>query len=268
MAKFITWHPDFKRKFDNGQIPKKLCVYQARALTWHAQKGRMEFCDAMTGEVMSCGNGGVVERQEGIGIFSYMEYDFCNRLLACDVQLKAAVRFSDDKRAVFGNQYKDGKINPVAMATHSCGIIYIGCPEGIYYILPENRNVIKASGAININPLNLCITENESSIIFANALTKTVTKLDFNSDATLGFYRTFVFASDFDYGLPTDIKIDSTGWVYMAEPDGVHIYNACGMRLGTVDFGYPVHSLCIGGEDGCTLYSGTSDGIYMLKLKL
>lgn len=74
--------------------------------------------------------------------------------------------------------------------------------------------------------------------------------------------RTFV---TMEVGVPDGLRVDMNGNVWTSAGDGVHVYSAEGIKLGTVPIPETVANLCFGGDDGRMLFIAASTTIYRLQ---
>lgn len=89
------------------------------------------------------------------------------------------------------------------------------------------------------------------------------------ANGTLGKGRVFFDATPWvkqgKKGLPDGLAVDQSGNLFATGPGGVHVFNAAGKPLGTIDTGEATAN-CKFGEDGSTLYI-TAD-MYLCRIKL
>jgi gluconolactonase len=263
------YHSSLRHLIETDQDLKKIGGGCVGAMTWSPKRGQLDYTDAWSSEkYVWTPAGGEIKENTSIGKLTAMTYDCCHRIVACDSGKKSLVRFQNGESTFFADSMNGEKLEPVALSIHSCGIIYVADESGIYYVLPENLHVIKASKDAPIKPVSLCIAAEEEGILFTDANSEAVLMMDFALDATLSRVRTFAFTSEFPMGAPTDIKVDRGGNVYCAAPSGVHIFDQAGLRIGTILVKSAPTRLCFGGQDAKTLFIGTEDGIYSVDIKI
>ncbi len=68
-------------------------------------------------------------------------------------------------------------------------------------------------------------------------------------------------------GVPDGLRVDREGRVWTSAGDGVHIYQADGLRLGRVELPDATANCCFGGMDGSTLFVTSSGQVYRIETR-
>jgi gluconolactonase len=102
-----------------------------------------------------------------------------------------------------------------------------------------------------------------------NPTNAVVRRYPVHADATLGrgelfFDLTTAGAEDAIDG----IKVDRAGNVFVSGPDGLWIFSAAGVHLGTLRGPEHPHNMAWGDSDGQTLYLAAQTGIYRIRLNV
>ena len=74
--------------------------------------------------------------------------------------------------------------------------------------------------------------------------------------------RTFVTV---DAGVPDGLRVDTHGNVWTSSADGVYVYSAAGVKLGSIPIPEVVANICFGGVDGRELFIAATTSIYRIS---
>jgi gluconolactonase len=180
----------------------------------------------------------------------------------------------------------DGKRlnSPNDLVYRSDGSVYFTDPPfGLPKFYEDSRKELDFSGVFRAlngkvtllakdlrGPNGLAFTPDEKFLYVSNwdPNAKVVLRYPVRPDGRLGEPTTF---ADLTAEVPGEealdgLKVDVSGNVYLAAPDGLRIYAADGRHLGTVTAPRPIHNLAWGGADGRTLYLTARDRLYRLPL--
>lgn len=268
MLRFEMYQPKlFQAIINPDQELRRISPVGARSVAWSHRAKTLAYICAESGTGYHFAQG--VESKCGAfsGRLASLTYDGCNRLLGCDLDDGCVVRYHDGVRQSFAERLEGAALKPRAVAVHSCGVLYVSTVSGIFFVMPENFALVKASGNIPMDPYALCLSASEDRLFFADRATGNVGMLDFLPDGTFSRALNLCFASEFPGGFPADIKTDRLGRVYVAAPSAVYIFDKAGLRIGNVRLPSDPSALCFGGEEMDALFIAAADGIYSLNIR-
>lgn len=258
------YHKSFYDIVEKDWRFERISDTHATGITWSPRLGKLIYCDA-------AGHGRQWTPAEGetvygdIGALRSLVVDPYRMLMGINDAEQSVVRYTQEGECkCLIRDFHGVPLHPQCLAIHSGSYFYMGCENGIYHSNPESLAICKASGEMKIQPVALCMSADETTILFIDKLTGDICLSEFEHDGTLGgrFCR-FTWASDFPDGCPTDLQADVLGNIYCAAPDGLHIYSKGGTRLAVLKPAFRPELLAVSGEN---LFVSSDSGVYRLKI--
>ena len=266
LENIVVYHKAFYSITDGNCVFEKISGINASGITWSQRLGKLIYCDWQGRATQWTPNGRELHIGKDVRLRSLV-VDQYRMLMGINEEDDAVVRYTQEgEKRVLIHSFNGAALHPKCLAIHSSSYFYVGCESGIYYANPESLAMEKASGQIEVSPTALCMSADESTVLFVDSVSGDICLSEFNHDGTLGgrFCR-FTWASDFPKGCATDIKADTLGNIYCAAPDGLHIYNRGGVRLAVLTLKFPPRLLAVSVD---SLFVSTEDGIYRCPIKI
>ena len=214
-----------------------------------------------------------------------LSLDKLHRLTVNQHGNRRVVRWERGTFAVLADRFHGKRLNsPNDLVYRSDGTLYFTDPPfGLPKFFDDPRKELPFSGVFRVKNGRVALVSDElkgpNGIAFSpderflyvgdwDPQRKVVLRFPVNHDGSVG--RSQVFA-DMTTELPGEaaldgLKVDRSGNLYVAAPDGVRIYSAGGTHLGTIVAPRTVHNMAWGGEDGRTLYLCAHDRLYRIDL--
>jgi gluconolactonase len=192
---------------------------------------------------------------------------------------------ADGSTTTLADRYRGRRLNsPNDLVYHSGGALYFTDPPfGLPQVYADpgkelaHSGVYRAKdGAVTLlsrelkGPNGIAFSPDEQFLYVGNwdPERKVVLRYPVRADGLLGTSEVF---ADMTREIPGDealdgVKVDRRGNVYVAAPDGLRIYSAGGLHLGTVTAPRAIHNMAWGGPDGRTLYLCGRDRLYRIDL--
>jgi sugar lactone lactonase YvrE len=267
MLQIEYFHPGFYDVLNADQELEKISSVQTSGMCWSARSRQLDYTDERSGKNFFWNK--VFGEKENTLISCKMRAvlrDCCDRLVGIDVSAASLVRWHEGSAVRFAGDNNGKKLAPEAVVNHRCGILYFAEKSAVYYVMPENFSITSAFTGSNLEILTIALAADESLFFLSDKTSGAVLMLEFESNAVLSRPRTFAFGTEFPSGAPTSITTDPAGRLYCASPAGIHIFDSAGVRLARLAVPGAARHVAVGGENGKTLFAGTSEGIYTSAL--
>jgi sugar lactone lactonase YvrE len=269
MLQVEYFHRGFYDTLDNDQEPKKITPIVAAGMCWSGRLNQLDYSEGKSGKNYFWNETfGQQENAAVTGRIGTLVRDFSGRLTGVDIASSSLARWHDGGVVRFAGEAAGKKLSPVAVASHSCGILYFAEKSAVYYAMPENFSIIKAFSREDVDPVCIALAGDESLFFLSDKASGNLLMLDFEHDATLARPRTFAFSRDFPAGAPAGIATDPSGKVYCASASGVRVFDPAGLALAQITLPGRAATVALGGRGGKTLFTGTSEGIFTIELTI
>lgn len=188
----------------------------------------------------------------------------------------------DGELTILIESYDDKRLNsPNDLALTTSGFIYFTDPP--YGVNEEDRELdfsgvyrIRSRGGLpqllfdEFNrPNGIIFSPDESRFYVNDTETGQIFSFDVNEDGSVSEGAYFA-----EVGTPTNMgaadgmAVDENGNLYSTGPDGVHIFNPEGSKIGMIPTPVSVTNLDWGGDDKNLLYMTAAEGVYVITLNV
>ncbi len=223
--------------------------------------------------------GGVKSFRKPSGRANGNAVDARGRLISCEMGGRRVVRAEPDGQlAVLADAFEGKKLNsPNDIAVKSDGTIWFSDPP--YGIAPRMKEqagnylfrLDPATGALAAvvkdreMPNGVAFAPDEKRLYVADSSKgRWIWAYDVGPDNVLGGGRQF---AQIDTGISDGITVDSEGNLYSSAPDGVHIFDAAGKRIGKILLPWKAVNVEFGGPGRSTLFVTTRGPLMRIGLK-
>jgi len=131
--------------------------------------------------------------------------------------------------------------------------------EHVYYLKPDHETLIRVADDL-VQPNGIIGTPDGKTLYVADIRAGKTYAYDIKSDGTLGNKR--LFAPEGSDGM----TIDNAGNVYLTNK-AVSVFSSNGKKLGNIEVPELPANVCIGGQNGKTLFITARTGLYAIGLK-
>ena len=204
-----------------------------------------------------------------------MTYDANLGLVVCEHATSSLIREYNGRREVLASHFDGKELNsPNDVCVRSDGSIYFSDPwyGGRLFTASNGRAnwgfrasiVYRPSGSPQLlvdrnlfeQPNGLCFSPDERQLYVNETVRALIRVFDLNADGSLGPDRTSLPASapNWSLGVPTGMKCDSAGNIWVTAPGGVWVYSRSGALIGKVKVPELVANLHWGKSDWRTLF--------------
>ena len=199
-----------------------------------SRRGYLLFSDMRPGRIMKWERGKLSVFREPSNVANGLTFDHQGRLLTCE---KGRVTRTE-KNGAITVLASEGLEAPNDLVYSIDGSIYFtDLPKGLVYQITRERGGVGGRadrGQVRVvaddfkGPNGVALSSNQQKLYVADSRTKIVRVYDVASDGSLKNGREFAKA----YG--DGLKTDEGGNVWIADEDGVRVFDAKGEHLGTV----------------------------------
>jgi len=210
------------------------------------------------------------------------------KLILCQHGDRRVSRLEEGKFVTMVDKYEGKRLNsPNDLAFKSNGDIYFTDPpyglpgqmedknkeldfQGVYRLTPKGELTLLTKEMSR--PNGIAFSPDEKTLYVANSDPAKSIWMAFpvKEDGTLDKGKVFFDSTDWvkakKPGLPDGLKVDKAGNVFATGPGGVHVFDATGKLLGTLNTGVPTAN-CGWGDDGSTLYITADKNLVRVKTK-
>ncbi len=214
-------------------------------------------------------------------------FDTDGSMVTCHHSARALTRTkADGSIEVLVNAFEGKKLNsPNDVAITKAGIIYFTDPsygvkapavkeqagQFVYRFDPATKAITAIITDIDM-PNGITFSPDEKILYVADSgKTKSIYAYPLNADGSVGAGKVF---TKLDKGSPDGIRVDTDGRVWSSAGDGVRVYAADGVLLGTITMpplpgktaGESPANLCFGGSNGKTLFITARTSLFAIDV--
>jgi gluconolactonase len=211
--------------------------------------------------------------------------DHEGRLIICEHGNRRVERLeANGRRTILADRFEGKRLNsPNDVVVKSDGSIYFtdppfGLPKldqdpqkelpfnGVYRLAGGKLEVLaKDMGA----PNGLAFTPDEKYLYVDDSGKKDILRYEVQADGSLANPRLFLDLSTTGIeGVPDGLKVDISGNLYCAGPDGIWVISPDGRKLGVIKLPEVPANFNWGGSDAKTLYMTARTGLYSIRLNI
>jgi gluconolactonase len=209
-------------------------------------------------------------------------YDLQHRLLTTASGLRAVIRLSPDGHTfeTLADHFQGHRLNtPNDIVLGPDHAIYFTDPiidmqPGQQQELPASIYRLAPNGTLTLltkdqtAPNGLAFSPDGKYLYVDDDDTKDIRRYIFHPDGTISNGQVFADMKDpASHGVPDGMKLDKQGHLFVSGPNGIWVFNAKGVHIGTAQMPHGMANLTWGGPGYKTLYVTAGSTIYILPTK-
>jgi gluconolactonase len=209
-------------------------------------------------------------------------YDRDHRLWSTSSGLRSVIKLSADGKSfeVMADGYDGKKLNtPNDIVMGPDGAMYFTDPTSDFtpeqqqeqpqsiYRLGTDKTLTLLTRDLTA-PNGLAFSPDGKYLYIDDDKSKDIRRYDFHKDGTISGGMSFSSLKDpVNRGSPDGMRVDNSGRIFVAGPNGFWVINNRGEHIGTVQMPHSMANLAWGGSDYSKLYIAAGNTMYILQTK-